>query len=114
MNQQIKLTSKEASPVVKLVFPNYTGRKFKVEFTDKVTFYDTNWGGGTKNSYAAIKSDGTVGNLYAPAPWANPVEGKTVDLPVDILLVEHSIFCGKDMGITIYAHPTNAPKWLTG
>jgi len=113
MNQQIKITRKDAEPIIKATFPQYNGRKIKIEFTDKVTFYDTNWGGGTKNTYAAVKSNGQVGHFYAPAPWVNPVEGMTTDLPTDTLLVEHSIFCGKDCGITIYMHPANAPKWIT-
>jgi hypothetical protein len=112
MNTQIKIMKKQAQPIVDLVFPDYTGRKFKLEFTDQVLFYDTNWGGGTRNYYAAVKSNGAHQGLSIPAPWVNPVEGLTMQLPPDVLIVAHSIFFGHDMGITIYAHPSNAPKWL--
>ena len=40
------------------------------------------------------------------------VSEATVDLTEDIVIICHSIFCGKDSGITIYSHPNNAPKWL--
>jgi hypothetical protein len=109
----IKLTTKQARPIVKLTFPEYHGRKFTLEFTDHITFYDTNWSGGTKNVYAFLRSDGAVRGLTVPAPWVNPVEGLTVEIPKDILVVVHQYFCGMDTGITVYASPLNSPKWLT-
>ena len=111
--ETIKLTTKQAKPIVETVFPNYRGRKFNMNFVEKVMFYDTNWGGGTRNKYAFVASDGRTAVLNAPAPWVNVIEGKVFDLPADVLVVEHTIFCGKDCGITIYAHPCHLPKWLT-
>jgi len=109
---EMKLTKKEAWPVVSQVFPEYRGRKFSLRFTTRVTFSDTNWGGGTRNEYRTVRADGTHGYLSVPAPWANMVEGQTVDLPMTALLIEHAIFCGRDLGIRIYAHPAHMPKWL--
>lgn len=109
---RIKVSRKNAKSIIDATFPEYNGRKVAVEFTESVTFYDTNWGGGTRNVYKALNSNGRVSKLPAPAPWVNPVEGLTVQLPIDCLIVEHSIFCGKDVGITIYSNPLNAPKWL--
>ena len=108
----MKLSTKQASPIVKATFPEYNGRKFRLEFTESVTFYDTNWSGGTRNQYKAVKRDGTIGVQHIPAPWVNMVEGKKFELSPDVLVVEHSHFCGQDMGIRIYAHPSNAPKWI--
>lgn len=54
-----------------------------------------------------------MATFSAPAPWINPVEGKTVELSPEVLIVEHSIFCGKDSGITVYVHPSVMPKLLT-
>ena len=112
MNQTIKITRKQAEKILRATFPTYSGRKISLEFAQKVWFYDTNWGGGTRNQYAGIKADGTVAKLNVPAPWINPIEGTSWELPADVLIVEHSIFCGQDMGIRIYAHPSNLPKWL--
>ena len=108
----IKLNTAQAKPFAKKAFPNYRGRKFKIVFTDHVTFYDTNWSGGTRNQYVALRSDGKTALLTVGAPWVNPVEGKTIDLPEDIVIVEHTIFCGQDAGIRIYANPCHLPKWL--
>jgi len=108
----LKLTTAQARLFAKAAFPTYRGRKFKMIFTDKVTFYDTNWSGGTRNQYVAVNSDGRTAMLHAPAPWVNPVEGKTVELPENAVIVEHTIFCGDDCGLRIYVHPVHLPKWL--
>jgi hypothetical protein len=110
----ITLTTKQARPIVKLTFPNYHGRKFKLEFTDRITFYDTNWSGGTKNEYRFVHVTGKVVALHAPAPWTTPIEGKMVELPANVLVVVRQYFCGMEVGISIYANPSWSPKWLEG
>jgi hypothetical protein len=114
MSDQItlKLTTAQARPFAKAAFPQYKGRKFKLVFTPTVTFYDTNWSGGTRSQYVAIASDGRTALLHVPAPWVNQVEGKTVPLPEDAVIVEHTIFCGQDAGLRIYVNPVHLPKWL--
>jgi hypothetical protein len=112
--QSYPLKKLQYEKIIKATFPEYHGRKVRLIFLDKVTFHDTNWGDGSKNSYACVKSDGKVGQFIAPAPWDNPVEGKTFEMKPDLMVVCHSIFCGVDVGITVYAHPANLPKWLEG
>lgn len=112
MNATFKVTKKQVANVVNRTFPDYNGRKFTVEAAEKVTFYDTNWSGGTCNKYAAMTRDGQTGFFTAPAPWVNLLEGKTVDLPEDVIIVEHSHFCGHDMGLRFYVHPNALPKLL--
>jgi hypothetical protein len=111
-DQTFPLTKKQVKPILAATFPQYNGRKFKLVLTESVEFYDTNWSGGTCNRYQSIRSDGFVLNLRAPAPWNNFMEGQNVNLPKDALVVKWAHFCGKDCGITIYAHPDNAPKFL--
>ena len=108
----LKLTSKQAAPIVKAAFPKYKGRKFNLLFTDTVLFHDTNWSDGTRNFYASVRTDGTVGRFASYSPWNNPVEGQTVQLPADVIVVQHTYYCGVDCGITIYAHPSLAPALL--
>ena len=112
MNQTMKLNKSQVRDILNATFPEYRGRKFKVEFAEIITFHNTNWGGGTKNTYVAVSSDGRAKRLGVQAPWINPVEGKTMELPFEVLVVMYTIFCGKDLGITIYAHPAHLPKWL--
>lgn len=112
MRHTIKAKKADVKPLLKVTFPEYRGRKFKVEFTDKVTFYDTNWGGGTRNEYAFVKNTGENVFLDVPAPWENAYEGQTVEMRQDVYVVCHTIFCGSDLGITVYSHPDNMPKWI--
>lgn len=42
MNQQFPITRKQAAPVLAVTFPGYKGRKIRVEFAEKVSFYDLN------------------------------------------------------------------------
>jgi hypothetical protein len=110
----IQLTTKQARPIVKLTFPEYHGRKFKLQFADRITFYDTNWAGGTKNEYKFVHVTGKVVALHAPAPWINLIEGNTVELPANVLVVVRQYFQGMEVGITIFANPSWSPKWLEG
>lgn len=55
-----------------------------------------------------------VGGLDVPAPWINSAEGQTVPVPVGVIIVQHTQYCGKDLGLTFYVNSENAPKWLEG
>lgn len=113
MTDSIRVKKPDIAPILEVTFSDYHGRKFRVVPTERVTFYDTNWGGGTRNYYIAVQLEsGRVSIPNIPAPWNNPMEGATVDVPEDVVIVEHSIFCGQDTGITIYAHPSRLPKLL--
>jgi hypothetical protein len=108
-----KARKSQVARIVRATFPEYGGRTFKVNFTETVTFFNLNWGGGTRNQYKAVSCDGKTLSLGAEyGPWNNPVEGMTVRIPQNVLIVEHSIFCGQDRGIRIYSHPANMPHWL--
>lgn len=95
--------TKAVREILKATFPDYKGRKFFLDDSGKVTFYDTNWGGGTRNYYTAVRiEDGKVQSLADFAPWANPVEGKTVEIPEGFMIVQRSYFCGVESGVTLY------------
>ena len=113
MNQPIKVSRKSVKPILDSTFPDYRGHKVRVQFAESVTLYDLNWSGGTRNQYASVRVDGRIGHVSnAAPPWDNPIEGLSVRIPVDTLIVQHSDFCGHDCGITIYAHPSLAPRFL--
>jgi len=112
MSRSIKVRKAEIRDILKASFPEYRGRTYEVRFTDKIFIYNTNWSGGSRNVYVAVATDGRAVRFNAPAPWDNPIEGERMAVPPDALIVEHCYFCGKDMGITIYANPCHRPKWL--
>lgn len=91
-------------------FPEYTGRKFRYEICNKSMDLVSYWSGGSCNYYKIIDltndrileipQNGSgferikpLNNIQAPAPG--------------FVVVKHSIFCGKDCGLTIYIHPEN-------
>jgi hypothetical protein len=110
----MKLSKKQAWTIVRNAFPTYTGRKFKLEFTTSPYISDTNWAGGTRNQYVLVKlgSDFECQAFPTFSPWANPIEGERFPMRPGFALIEHSIFCGKDCGIRIYAHPADETKAL--
>ena len=117
MNQTMKLKAAEYRPFKeayeKLSGQTYRGRKVSVEFTEKVFLHDTNWGGGTRNWYYFFNMENSKGkHLVIPAPWNNQFEGEAVELPENIICIERSHFCGKDLGLTIHAHPNRRPAFL--
>lgn len=105
----IKLSRKEARPILDKTFPLYRGRKISLRFSETITFTDLNWSGGTKNTYAAVGVGGSS-KLSPAAPWDNPLEGMTLKMRPDVAIVVNAFFCGKDMGIEIVMHPSQAPK----
>ena len=109
-NEVQTLTRKQAAKIIAATFPNYKGRKIRLERAESIRFTDTNWDGGSRNTYAAMAFDGRSENLDLSrvAPWSNPIEGRSFPLPPGYLIVEHSIFCGQDMGLRIYMNPASA------
>jgi len=111
--ENMKMTRKQAKPIIERAFPEYNGRKIQVVFTDHMTPCDLNWGGGTKNTYAFLNVNGEIMRYSPAAPWIEVNEDKRIEIQPNVLIVKHSIFCGHDTGITIYAHPDLAQKMLT-
>jgi hypothetical protein len=109
----IKVSRSIVKPILEAAFPEYTGRKISVEFTETVHIHNTNWSGGSRNEYVAVNMESSeVSELPEYAPWSNPVEGATVTLPTGAIIACHMMFCGHDLGIRIYANPSLAPKLL--
>lgn len=47
----------------------------------------------------------------AGTPW-NAQAHARIEIPAGVAIVEHSIFCGKDAGVTIYVRPENLAPLL--
>ena len=114
---EIKAKKADVWWLVARAFPHYTGRKFTIRPSTTITFWDTNLSGGTRSQYAAVRLDrgDSRARVYvAPAPWANPVEGRTVEIPNGFAVVEHRISTGKDVGITVWVRPEGLALALRG
>jgi hypothetical protein len=96
---------------------NYAGRKFKAIVTESVTIpADAGlWDGGSRDHYSLIQfHDGQVCSFpgQSAAPWDRSRKALSFALTAGYCVVEHSIFCGSDMGLTFYVHPSNATTFL--
>lgn len=112
--QTNKVKKSELPAEILAAFPDYKGRKFAVCLTDRVTFSDLHWGGGTRNSYKLVPlvEGATAEALTVGLPWNSPTEGATVALPAGFAVVEHSYFCGRDVGLRVYVNPTTTAGFV--
>jgi hypothetical protein len=63
------------------------------------------WDGGTRSYYVAVRiNDGAVSDFGTDNPFMASAHAE-VDLPAGVILVEHTIFCGRDAGITVWGRP---------
>jgi hypothetical protein len=92
--------------IVRATFPGYKGKKFKLS-TDVPGRLDSYWDGGSRDYYAFYElSTGKQFSVSSNHPFFESHNPRKLDsLPNGIVLVKHSIFCGKDVGITIYVNP---------
>lgn len=114
MTTSPKLRKSDIPAQLLSAFPNYHGRTFRLQPTTRVSFYDLNASGGTWNRYVLVSLLAPENRAALPkeSPWTPRVEGSTFDLPPGFVVVEHSHFCGKDMGLRFYVHPDNVAKLL--
>ncbi len=117
MQDTISVTRKDVPAIVNNTFPDYRGRKIKIRPADKVTLHDLNWSGGSRSQYRTCTiagyAIGSADRYNMAAPWAHQAEGASVPIPQGVVVVRHSIFCGKDTGLTIYVNPADMPKLIT-
>jgi hypothetical protein len=93
---------------------NYSGRKFKacvVNAGHKFTL-NSMWDGGSRDYYAVVKLSTMESIDVSDMVGSYTREDKTLKLQAGFALVEHSFFCGKDAGITIYILEENAAKLI--
>ena len=82
----------------------YDGKKFKAHVCEQMTIPMTAglWDGGSRDKYSVIRSvDGAEISpiSHNAAPWNSERRDVTVQLEPGIAVVEHSMFCGKDMDL---------------
>ena len=99
-NKQIAQLVKKLS---KVIYPKYNGRKFSAEV--KSRYFPSNfWDDGSRNYMVAI--DLKTGRILEPSDDAknpyNSLAHKDFDIPPGVGILEHSFFCGKDIGIRLY------------
>jgi hypothetical protein len=105
MKIKVSMQNPVIRKIVKACYPNYRGRKIFVD--DQIPTYDLRsyWDDGSRTYYVFYQPvTDTVYHLGSNHPWfesKKPVIN-CEKMPESVCLVAHSIFCGKDTGITIY------------
>lgn len=104
-------TLSRANPLVKRLiaatFPDYRGRKIKARLWTRPMRLQNYWDGGSRSYYVAVRiTDGAVSDFGTDNPFIRSTHDD-VDLPVGVILVEHSYFCGRDTGLTVWARADN-------
>lgn len=99
--------------IVNICFPNYRGRKVRVVSADRMPKQlDSYWSEGSRDYFVFYNiPDGRILELGSNHPGFEPGAPRDINfLPNGVILLQRSIFCGKEAGITIYM---NQPKQLT-
>jgi hypothetical protein len=109
---------RRSDPMVKRLlaatFPNYKGRKVSVAAWSGPLYLDLNWSGGTRDEVVLVDvTNGRIGRLVVPSPWAAGAHDPVGTPPGSILAV-HSYFMGRDVGVTFYVRPPDAGAMPAG
>jgi hypothetical protein len=110
---KVSRADKSIKQILAATYPEYKGRKISVSPATRYQLSDY-WSEGSRNYAKAYNlATGTAaspeGAVHTPFNSAAHAE---IRIPVGVLIVEHTIFCGHDCGITIYANPENLTKFL--
>ena len=112
----MNVTHLEANMVPLQLRGGYSGKMFKavVGLTVTIPADAGLYSSGTRETFRAINFE-TGEQATIPgqelSPWDDRRE-RTVALAPGFAVVRHSIFQGKDMGLTFFIHPDNAAKLL--
>ena len=108
-----------ADPLIKQIasaaYPEYRGRKFHIEVSEYPLDVRSYWDGGSRSYFRFVNlmTLEISSQVSAQSAFDKPISGaEAVTLPVGFACVEHSIFCGKDSGLTFHIRPENAAKLL--
>ena len=99
--------------VARAAFPSYTGRKFRLQANETIDVRSY-WDGGSRDYFTFVRvADLKVGAVPAQSAFDQPLTGAEVaPIPPGFICVEHSIFCGKDAGLTFHVNPVDITPML--
>jgi len=97
--------------IIDATYPDYKGPHAKVEVRATAEYhdYDLNWSGGSITYLKALRvaaPDSTAGfNVVDLRTVWGSGQGYKGAIPADVILVEHVISCGKDLGVRCIVSP---------
>ncbi len=98
--------------IAKVAYPSYTGKKFRIETRETIDVRSC-WDGGSRDyfTFVQVTGEGVVRGFEVgqQSAFDRPIHGAEsvkLDTVPGLVCVRHSIFCGKDTGLTIFIHPS--------
>jgi hypothetical protein len=95
-------------------FPSYNGRSFAVDsFPAHGMALNSAWFEGSRDSFTLINLS-TLARMEIPQN-GTPFDGgalKLSTLPEGAAVVKHTVFCGKDLGLTVFVNPADLAPML--
>ena len=86
--------------------------KLSVRLCESMQLNNVSWSGGTRSYYLGIDmatgETSSLGGNNNPVQFGGNNEGRTIELKPGFGVLESSIFCGKDMGYTLYCLESDA------
>lgn len=101
--------------LVKATFPDYTGRRFKLHVSDAPINCASCWDGGSRSFFRFVNLDTLSVSEEVPSKSAFGHKIAGIDcllIPPGFVCLEHSMFMGRDNGITIHVPPESAAPML--
>ncbi len=110
----VHLTPNQVPPIL---MAGYNGTKIKVNVCTTVHIPSDagTWSGGSRDLYRGVRlSDGASVSLVntTSAPWDATRGDREIALTNGLVVVKHTTFESRDLGLTIYMHPDNAAPML--
>ncbi len=110
----------ELRKLFKRTFPEYKGRKWRVQEQTRPIQINSYWQDGSRDYFRFVRlSDLEVlpvpdshPAFNAQLPGADYVGNATYEARPGFALVKHSYFCGRDSGLTVYFHPQDAVRLI--
>ncbi len=104
---------KTIKTIISRCFPDYRGKKIKIS-THIPKIISSYWSGGSRDFYYFYElSTGKAVGVETNHPGFQTNNPRNLEnLPDGIVLVKHSICCGKDLGITIYVNACDCAPLL--
>ena len=114
MRTKVRRSDKPIKALLSACFPDWKGRKVSVRTASTYQMSDY-WSEGSRNYVRAYSlADGSTADVVGAAQTPmNAAAHARVEIPSGIAMVEHSIFCGKDSGITIYVRESDLCHLVT-
>lgn len=94
------------SLIARTAFPDYAGRKIQLlVHTESGMDLRSGWSGGSRDYFKVVAIDGRTLTIGQNGTMFERESYDNAPLPAPgALVIEHTIFCGKDLGLTVHVH----------